>query len=115
MVQDYITAKIASMVGGLFGGAAILTFIKPKTVGEAFMRGGMSAGTATVFSIPMAEWIGLSNTWESQLMCGFVVGFIAYSVLGMVANFFIKNQDRDIVDAVKEIKEIVETVKEIKK
>lgn len=100
----YLTAKVASMVGGLFGGFAILTFIKPKTVSEAFMRGGMSVGCATVFGQPLLEIAGISSNWESQLMSGFCVGFLAYTILGMVANFMIKNQDKDIVQVVKEVK-----------
>jgi hypothetical protein len=97
-------SKLSAMVGGLFGGAAILTFIRPKTIGEAFFRGSISTGSATIFAGPILQYIGLDNNWETQLMSGFVIGFLAYSVLGMVANFLIKNQNKDIVEAVKEIK-----------
>lgn len=103
----YISAKVASMVGGLFGGFAILTFIKPKTIGEAFMRGGMSVGSATVFTNIAIALAGMENNWESQLVMGFCIGFIAYTVLGMVANLLIKNQNKDILEAVKDIKEQV--------
>lgn len=100
----YIAAKIASMIGGFFGGAAILTFIKPQTIGEAFTRGGVSVGSAIIFSVPVLKMLDWSQDWESQAMAGFVIGFIAYSVLGMVANFLIKNHNKDIVEAVKELK-----------
>jgi hypothetical protein len=100
----YLTAKVASMIGGLFGGFAILTFIRPKTISEAFMRGGVSVGSAMVFTYPLLEMMGLSNNWETQLMGGFCVGFLAYTVLGMVANFLQKNQHKDIVEVVKEVK-----------
>lgn len=103
-MPDYLLAKLASMIGGLFGGGAILTLIRPKSVGEAFMRGGFSVGSATVFAVPVLNWIDLSNNWENQLMAGFIVGFLAYSILGMVANFLVKNQNKDIVEAIKEIK-----------
>lgn len=104
MMPDYLTAKIASIIGGLLGGGAILTFIRPKTVGEAFLRGGLSVGSAAIFTSPIVNWIKISDNWENQIMIGFIVGFLAYSVLGMIANFLIKNQDKDIVEAVKEIK-----------
>lgn len=100
----FLTHKIASMIGGLFGGAVILTFIRPKTIGEAFTRGGISAGSAIIFGIPLLETLNLSTTWEYQLMAGFCVGFVAYSILGMVANFLAKNQHKDVVEVVKEIK-----------
>lgn len=103
-MPDYLTAKIASIIGGLLGGGAILTFIQPKTIGEAFIRGGVSVGSSAIFTSPIINWIKLADNWENQIMIGFIVGFLAYSVLGMIANFLIKNQDKDIVEAVKEIK-----------
>lgn len=103
-MQDYLIAKLASMIGGMVGGGAILTLIRPKTVGEAFMRGGFSVGSATIFAVPVLRWVDLSNNWENQLMAGFVVGFLAYSILGMVANFLVKNQNKDIAEAIKDLK-----------
>jgi hypothetical protein len=100
----FLTAKVASMLGGLFGGAAILTYIRPTTIGEAFLRGGVSVGSATVFASPIIEKLNFDNNWENQLMMGFVIGFLAYSVLGMVANLLVKYKDKDIVEAVKDIK-----------
>lgn len=101
---SYISAKLASMVGGFFGGAAILTFIRPKSVGEAFVRGSVSTGSAMIFSVPILSYLSLDNNWENQLMAGFIVGFSAYSVLGMMANFLKHNQNKTIVEAVREIK-----------
>lgn len=103
-ISTVLSSKIAAMVGGLFGGAAILTFIRPKTVGEAFLRGSLSTGSAMIFSGPITHYLKLDNNWENQLMSGFLVGFLAYSILGMVANFLIKNQNKDIIEAVKDIK-----------
>jgi hypothetical protein len=104
--SSYLTAKIASMIGGFLGGAAILTFIRPKNIGEAFIRGGVSVGSAIIFGTPLLEIMSWIPTWENQLMAGFCVGFLSYSVLGMIANFLLKNQNKDIVQAVKEIKQL---------
>ena len=92
------------MIGGFFGGAAILTFIKPKTIGEAFIRGGVSVGTAIIFSSPVLELMKLTQTLENYAMSGFCVGFFAYSILGMIANFLHKHQHSDIVSVVKDIR-----------
>lgn len=100
----FFTSKIASMIGGLFGGAAILTFIRPKSIHEAFTRGGISAGSAIIFGVPILEAMGLRSSWEFQLMAGFCVGFVAYSILGMVANFLAKNEKRDVVEVIQEIR-----------
>lgn len=98
--SGFITAKIASMLGGLFGGAAILTFIKPKTIGEAFTRGGISVGSAIIFGVPLLDLLRAEHSWEFQLMAGFCVGFLSYSILGMIANFLQKNQNSDIAQAI---------------
>lgn len=101
---SYISMKIASMVGGFFGGAAILTFIKPATIGEAFIRGGVSVGTAIIFSSPLLEVFKLAPEVENYAMSGFCVGFFAYSILGMIANFLRKHQNNDIVSVVNDIR-----------
>lgn len=103
-ISTVLSSKVAAMIGGLFGGAAILTFIRPKTIGEAFLRGSLSTGSAMIFAGPFISYTGLDHNWENEVMGGFVVGFLAYSILGMIANFLIKNEKRDIVEAVKEIK-----------
>ena len=98
---SYISAKVASAVGGFFGGAAIMTFIKPKTITEAFVRGAISTGSAIIFSDPLIKLAAITQDWNSQLAAGAIIGFVAYSVLGAVANFFIKNQSDDIVTLAK--------------
>ena len=103
--STFIASKLASMIGGLMGGATILTFIRPKNIGEAFIRGGVSVGSSIIFSTPALTYLTMNQTWENQLMAGFCVGFIAYSTLGMIANFLQKNQNKDIVSVVKETKE----------
>lgn len=100
----YLSAKIAAMIGGFFGGAAILTFIRPKTIGEAFIRGGVSVGSAIIFSGPLLEILKLSTNWDTHLMVGFCTGFLSYSVLGMVANFLIKNEKNDISQAFRNLR-----------
>ena len=100
----FFTAKLASMIGGLFGGAAILTFIKPKTIGEAFVRGGVSVGSALLFSGPILKTFELPMDWDFHAVAGFFVGFLAYSILGMIANFLIKHKDSTIAEAASDLK-----------
>jgi hypothetical protein len=101
---SFIVAKIAAAIGGFFGGAAILTFIRPKTIAEAFMRGGFSVGAAMIFADPIIKYLGLIHDWEMQLMIGACVGFLAYSVLGMIANFLISHKESDIFEVIDTIK-----------
>lgn len=104
---SYVTAKIAAAIGGFFGGAAIMTWIKPKSISEAFIRGGVSVGSAIIFAGPILTHLGSASDWELQLMVGACIGFIAYSVLGMIANFLLRRQNKDIKEVVEEVKGII--------
>lgn len=100
----YVTAKIASAVGGFFGGASLMSFIRPQTIGEAFARGAISTGAAIIFAGPVLHLIDARTDWEWQMLAGAVVGFCAYSVMGAVANWMIKHRDLDIVEAVHKVR-----------
>lgn len=102
--SSYVTAKVASAIGGLFGGMSIMTFIKPRTIGEAFARGGISTGAAIIFATPVITALNLPPNWEMQLMAGGVIGFLAYSVLGATARFLVKNQNDDIVELAQKVR-----------
>lgn len=102
--SQYIATKIASALGGFFGGATMMTFIRPKTIGEAFIRGGVSTGSGIIFSDPILRYIEITVNWENQLMAGAIIGFLAYSILGAIANFFQKNQKEDIFELIKKAK-----------
>lgn len=102
--SGFFTAKLASMIGGLFGGAAILTFIKPKSIGEAFMRGGVSVGSAIIFASPALRYLNFPDTWDYQAIAGFIAGFFAYSILGMIANLLIKHKDSTILEFADNVK-----------
>jgi len=68
------------------------------------MRGAMSTGSAIIFADPVLRVVGLEVDWEMQLMGGGIVGFVAYSLLGAVANFFKQNEKSDIVTLVNKAK-----------
>jgi hypothetical protein len=102
--SQYLVVKIASAIGGFFGGAGMMSFIKPRSISEAFMRGAMSTGSAIIFADPVLRVVGLEVDWEMQLMSGGIVGFVAYSLLGAVANFFKQNEKTDIVTLVNKAK-----------
>lgn len=102
--SSFFAAKIASMLGGLFGGLAIFTFIKPQTIGEAFIRGGVSVGSALLFSVPILKFANLPIDWDFQAMAGFMIGFLSYSILGMIANFLIKHKHHTIAEAADDLR-----------
>lgn len=103
---SYVAAKSASAAGGLFGGLAMFAFMKPKTVLDATIRGGICTGSAIIFAPVVCEWFNASTTPEHLLAAGATIGFLAWGVLSMTARFFIKAEatNTDIVEAAKEIK-----------
>ena len=100
-IGSYLTQKLTAALGGLLGGASIMSYIRPHSIGEAFARGGTSTGAAIIFAGPCLFALGLPAGWEMQLVSGFVIGFVAYSVLGAVANFLDRHKDKDITELVK--------------
>lgn len=105
---EWISAKISSFIGGILGGLSILSYIPPKDVKEAFMRGGVSVGFALMFAQPIFLQIGLevqqNELWIYELGIAFLCGFVGYSVMNWVANFLAKNQNKDIMEIGREIK-----------
>lgn len=100
-ITSYITHKLTAALGGLVGGASIMSYIRPHSIGEAFARGGTSTGAAIIFAGPLLQVLRLPTGWEMQLVSGFVIGFVAYSLLGAVANFLDRHQESDITEMVR--------------
>ena len=100
----YITTKIASAIGGLVGGFTMMSYIKPKTINEAFTRGAVSCGSAIIFAVPIMQIFNAAENWQMQLMFGATVGFVSYSVIGASARFFEKTQEYDIVEIVNKVR-----------
>jgi hypothetical protein len=103
---SYVAAKSASAVGGLFGGLSMFAFMRPKTILDATIRGGVCTGSAIIFAPVICEYFEKSLTTDHLLASGAVIGFLAWGVLSMTARFFIKAEaaNTDIVEAAKEIK-----------
>jgi hypothetical protein len=103
---SFVAAKTASAAGGLFGGLTMFAFMRPKTILDATIRGGVCTGAAIIFAPVICEYAEKSLTADHLLAAGAVIGFLAWGVLSMTARFFIKAEaaNTDIVEAAKEIK-----------
>ena len=106
MPVEIVMTKAAAAAGGLLGGLAMFAFMRPHTIMDATIRGGICTGTAIIFSPIILEYIEALSNIEHLLAAGSILGFISWGVLSMVARFFIKAEtaNKDIVEAVKEIK-----------
>jgi len=102
----YVAAKSASAAGGLFGGLTMFAFMRPKTILDATIRGGVCTGSAIIFAPIICDWFEAKHSVDHLLASGAVIGFLAWGVLSMTARFFIKAEanNTDIVEVAKEIK-----------
>jgi len=93
--------KGVSAAGGFLGGSSLLVYMKPATLKEALMR----VGVTTIAAMMTAPAISLklldNDTPEVLGGVAFGVGFIAWNVLGAVAQFFQNRQGQDIKELVK--------------
>lgn len=105
-VTGLVAAKTASAVGGMFGGLAMFAFMKPTTVLDATIRGGVCTGSAIIFAPVLCEFLDTPISTDHLIAAGAAIGFVAWGVLSMTARFFIKAEasNKDIVEAAKEIK-----------
>ena len=103
---SYVAAKSASAAGGMLGGLTMFAFMRPKSILDATIRGGVCTGAAIIFAPVICEYLETKLTMEHLLAAGAVIGFLAWGVLSMTARFFIKAEatNKDIVEAAQEIK-----------
>lgn len=84
----------------------MFAFMKPKTILDATVRGGVCTGSAIIFSPILCEYLGARIEVDHLLASGTFIGFLTWGVLSMTARFFIKAEatNTDIVEVAKEIK-----------
>ena len=106
MSLEIVVAKSASAAGGLFGGLSMFAFMKPKSIMDATIRGGVCTGSAIIFAPVLCDYLDTIQSRDHLLAAGAFIGFIAWGVLSMTARFFIKSEasNTDIVEAAKELK-----------
>ena len=109
----FIGAKIAAAAGGLFGGLAIMALMKPSTLLDATIRGGISTGSAIIGSTLLIDIMNWSNAVEYHAIAGAIIGFCAWSVLSMCARLFIKAEKNklDVIQVATAINNLEEVMK----
>ena len=108
-----IGTKIDAAIGGLFGGLSVMAFMKPTTLLDATIRGGISTGTAIIGSTLMIDTMNWSDAVEYHAIAGALIGFCAWGVLGMCARVFIKVEQNklDIIQVSTSMNNLEEVMK----
>lgn len=104
--SSIVAAKTASAAGGLLGGLTMFAFMRPRTILDATIRGGICTGASIIFAPILCEYLNAKLSVDHLLAAGAVIGFLAWGVLSMTARFFIKAEaaNKDIMEAAQEIK-----------
>lgn len=106
------SAKLISAIGGFLGGASLLVYMKPTSAKEGILRIGVSTAAATMLAPVLAVKIfDATADSDSQIVmgCAFVVGFVAWNILGATAQFFQARQGKDIAQLAKDATDITKS------
>jgi hypothetical protein len=96
---------IISCAGGFLGGLSMIVYMRPSSAMDGIRRVVVS----TIAGALMAEFTAtkLFGSKEPELVMAsaFLIGFMAWNVLGATAKFFENRQHEDIVGMLKSAKE----------
>lgn len=96
-----VIVKAVSAAGGFLGGSSLLVYMKPASLKEALMRVLVTTVAATMTAPAISLKLLDNETPEVLGGVAFGVGFIAWNVLGAIAQFFQNRQGQDIKEIVK--------------
>ena len=96
-----ILVKGVSAAGGFLGGSSLLVYMRPTSLIDALMRVAVTTIAATMTAPAIALKLLDNDTPEVLGGVAFGIGFVAWNVLGAVAQFFANRQGQDIKEIVK--------------
>ena len=99
-----IAERLLSFAGGFLGGSSLMAYIRPANLQQAIVR--ILISTISAMAISPAIAFKLFERVDADVVMGiaFVVGFIAWNVLGAVAMFFNNRQGQDVIEMIKATK-----------
>jgi len=100
-----IVIKGVSAAGGFLGGSSLLVYMKPSGIKDALMRVAVTTIAATMTAPAISLKLLDNDSPEVLGGVAFGVGFIAWNVLGAIAQFFANRQGQDIKELVKGAKD----------
>lgn len=110
MVNEFLSSKGFAALGGFLGGLSVSFFWQPRRLKRyGLMTAGAIVGALSVASAIMicgliASYLGLDfNQADIALGLGYIVGLLSVGVINLIAGFFDKREDSDIVEVVREL------------
>lgn len=117
----YAISKGATAVAGLFGSLSMSFLWMPKKFREhsrlaaGAIIGGIGVGAAIAMGGLIIKWFGLDpESLDIALGVGYLVGAASLGVIGWLANFFERTENKDILEVAAELKQATETKRKAK-
>ena len=105
VMLEGVTTKLIAALGSFLGGSVLMAFMKPNSIPEAIVRGFVTTVLGFIFTPVVVSKIGWNiHDPEEVIMVAFCIGFFGWTLLGAMANFFRKNQDKDIFEVYDSVK-----------
>ena len=105
-----VASKIFSGLSGLFGGITLTLFWQSKRLQSysKFIAGAITGSVSVTAAISLtgilASYLNLASTnLDVALGIGYLVGMLSVGVVTLLANFFDKREDKDLLEVVKEV------------
>lgn len=117
-IVGYLLSKIIPVVSGVFGGLTLSSFWMPKEIRKkgrfisifliAFISGGMSFAIGPV----ILNYLDLqSYNLNNIVAISYMTGALSLAVVNWIANFFIKNEKKDITEVINIVRDAKNGVK----
>ena len=103
----FLLSKLYYGLAALFGGFVLSFFWQPAKLKQhsrlaaGVMIGGISVGAGAIFGGAIAVFFGMNpNDANTALAIGGVIGSVAVAIISLLANFFDKHEDQDLLEVV---------------
>lgn len=102
-----IGARWMSIAGGFLGGTSLMVYLRPTSFGNAVIRAFVSTASAAALTHLVASKVFGVVDGDPEIYMGiaFGIGFVAWSMLGAVAQFFENRKGQDAVEIIKGVKD----------
>lgn len=102
LLQDF---RFLTVAAGFAGGVALFFYMKPSNLGDAIVRVVVAIlATNMLTGLITSKFMDKATSAETWGVA-FLIGFVAWPILGSVAKFFDRRKDQDIVEIAKSIKD----------
>lgn len=97
--------RLIGATGGFLGGTSLMMIVTPNSFGDVFSRIIVSTLSAMMLCGFVTEKLGM-NVDDSETLMGvsFCIGFLAWNILGAVALYFSRRENKDVGELIKEVK-----------